>query len=148
MSLDAQPLAVDPPFVTLTLTITNNRRDVANVSSSQIGFALLSEQTTNDYKPFTVSDGPSTAIITRTDVLQPHWEGKLRIGDSTVSYSYSIADEDRLPDSFTLPPHGSKTTKITFMLPRGSYQFLAGYGGGVHEEYLVVSNPVSVDLAQ
>lgn len=135
--LEAQPITVNPPFVTLTLTITNEGRDVATINSSGIGFALLGQRTTNN-RSLSPSDGPSTALITRTNVLNLH--------SSNESHSYVITDEDRLPASFSLTPHESKTTKITFMLTRGSYQFLAGYGGGVHEDYLVVSNPVSIDL--
>jgi hypothetical protein len=135
--LEAQPTAINPPFATLTLTIMNKGTDVATINSSEIGFALLGQRTT-DERSLSPSDGPSTAVITRTNVLNPH--------SSDESHSYVITDEDRLPASFSLAPQGSKTTRITFMLPRGSYQFLAGYGGGVHETYLVVSNPVSIDF--
>lgn len=135
--LEVQPIAIHLPFATLTLTITNEGDDVAMINSSQIGFALLGpRKSEND--PLSPSDGPSTAVITRTSVLNSH--------SSDGVHSYVITDEDMFPTSFTLAPHGSKTTKITFMLPQGSYQFLAGYGGGVHENYLVVSNPVSIDF--
>ncbi len=143
--LEAQPITIRPPFATLTLTITNERRSAAKINSSEIGFALLAQRTENE-PAFSPSDGPSTAAITRTSVLNSHSYGETRIGDKATSYSYVITDTDRLPASFTLAPHRSKTTKITFMLPVGNYQFLAGYGGGVHENYLVVSNPVSIDF--
>jgi hypothetical protein len=143
--LEAQPITIRPPFATLTLTITNRGSSVAKINSSEIGFALLAQRT--EHEPaFSPSDGPSTAAITRTSVLNSHSYGERRIGDKATSYSYVITDTDRLPASFTLAPHRSRTTKITFMLPAGSYQFLAGYGGGVHENYLVVSNPVSIDF--
>lgn len=143
--LDAQPIAVHPPYATLTLTITNDNDHAAKINSSEIGFALLSPKVIST-SPLSSSDGPSTAVITRTGILNAHSSSEIHVQDTVVSYSYFIADEDRLPDFFTLGPHESKTTKITFAVPKGSYQFLAGYGGGVHEGYLVTSNPVSIDF--
>jgi hypothetical protein len=143
--LEAQPITIHPPFATLMLTITNERNSAAKINSSEIGFALLAQRA-EDEPESSPSDGPSTAVITRTSVLNSHSYFEARIGDKATSYSYVITDTDRLPASFTLAPHLSKTTKITFMLPPGNYQFLAGYGGGVHENYLVVSNPVSIEF--
>jgi hypothetical protein len=36
--------------------------------------------------------------------------------------------------------------RIVFHIPPGKYQFLFGYGGGVHEEKSMASNPVSFDV--
>ena len=144
--LEAEPVSVRPPYATLTLTITNESSNIARINSSEIGFALFGQRKKGD--PISPSDGASTAVITRASVLNPHSSEEIRIDGKDFYYSYVITDEDRLPSSFTLAPGRSKTTKITFILPRGSYQFLAGYGGGVHENYLVVSNPVSIDLFQ
>lgn len=114
--------------------------------AGRTNFALLGQRKKGD--PISPSDGASTAVITRASVLNPHRSEEIRIDGKDFYYGYVITDEERLPSSFTLAPGRSKTTKITFILPRGSYQFLAGYGGGVHENYLVVSNPVSIDFFQ
>ena len=38
--------------------------------------------------------------------------------------------------------------KITFQIPPGQYQFIFGYGGGVHEEMSLASNAISFDLSE
>lgn len=143
--LEATPVAVAPPHITVALTITNEGTTFARIESSQIGFALLAQKTAEN-NPLSPSDGPSTAVITRTDVLSSQGRWSLRTAGGVNSYSFVVADEDRLPQSFDLAPNESRSTRIAFMLPSGHYQFFAGYGGGVHEEKLVVSNPVSIEF--
>ena len=142
--LEAQPLAVDVPHVTVLLTLTNEGNTDAKIDSSQIGFALLAQRPDNN--PLSPSDGPSNAVITRVSAVSGGGRWQMGIDDKVYSYSLVIADPDMLPRSFDLAPNKSRSTKITFMLPSGHYQFFAGYGGGVHEEKLVVSNPVSIDF--
>lgn len=143
--LQAEPADIRPPYASVTLTITNESSHAAKINSPQIGFGLLSQQPPDKF-PESPSDGVAAAVITRTNVLNAHSSSEFRTNDRMISYSYTIADDDRLPVSFTLAPHESKKTKITFSLPNGSYEFLAGYGGGVHEDYLITSNPVSIDF--
>ena len=142
IKLEAQLIAVNPPYVTISLTVINDSDTAAKISSPEIGFALFAPKSISP-SPLSVADGPSTAVITRTDILTGHISTEVKAQDPI---SYRITDEDRLPDFFTLPPHGSKATRIRFTLPEGSYQFLAGYGGGVHEGYVDTSNPVSFDF--
>ena len=85
-------------------------------------------------------------MITRTNVFYGKGTWEFGVRGKVYSYSYFIADDARLPQTFELPPHESRRTKIAFQLPAGHYQFWAGYGGGVHEAKSVVSNPVSIDL--
>ena len=37
--------------------------------------------------------------------------------------------------------------RVTFNVPPGQYQFIVGYGGGVHEEKSLASNAISFDLS-
>jgi hypothetical protein len=37
--------------------------------------------------------------------------------------------------------------RITFEVSPGEYQFMFGYGGGVHEEKSLASNAISFDLS-
>lgn len=143
--LESQPVTVNASGVTLSLTITNEGRATARILSSKIGFALLSKKIQGVSTP---SDGPSMAVITRTDLSLGKGTFQLGTAGKIYSYSYSIADDLKLPESFELAPHQSRSTRITFQLPAGHYQFLAGYGGGVHESGSIVSNPVSIDLGQ
>jgi hypothetical protein len=142
--LDAQPVAINDRLA-VKLTITNESDTPARIDSSQIGLLLLTQKIEGALTP---SDGPSMAVITRTNVFTGKGSSELGTGDRIYSYSYVIADDARLPPSFDLPPHESRSTQIGFELPPGHYQFFAGYGGGVHESKSIVSNPVSIDLWQ
>jgi len=142
--LDAQPGIVDDSHVTIRLTITNEAKIPARIDASQIGFAVLVKKGTNE-DPHSPSDGPSIAVITRVDALSKGGPFEMRVGDQLLSCSFLIADKDRFPRLFDLAPGESKSTEIAFQLPKGHYQFWAGYGGSVHEGKLIVSNPVSID---
>jgi hypothetical protein len=143
IKLDAQPKAVVGSRMGVELTLTNENDTPARIDSSQLGFALLSERIAGATSP---SDGPSVAVITRTNVFYGKGTWVVGANDKEYSYSYFVADEARLPQTFELQPHESRSTQIAFQLPAGHYQFLAGYGGGVHEAKSIVSNPVSIDL--
>jgi hypothetical protein len=145
--LDAQPRTVDESHVTIRLTITNDAKIPARIDASQIGFAVLVKKGTSEYA-LSPSDGPSLAVITRVDALSKGGPSEMRVGDQLLSYSFLIADKDRLPRLFDLGPGESKSTEIALHLPKGHYQFWAGYGGGVHEDKLIVSNPVSIEVGQ
>lgn len=141
--LDAQPIAVDDSHATIELTITNEGNTRARIDSAQIGIALLSRKIEGVPTP---SDGPSTAVITRANVFFGRGTWTLELNGTTYSYSYGVVEGTRFSQIFELAPHESKATRITFKLPHGHYQFFAGYGGGVHESTLIISNPVSLDL--
>jgi hypothetical protein len=143
IKLNAQPIAVEGSRRAIELTVTNEGDSPAKIDSSEIGFVLLSERIAGALTP---SDGPSTALITRTNVFFGKGTWQLGTGDRIYSYSYLVPDSLRFPESFELAPHKSCNTQILFELPAGHYQFFAGYGGGVHESKLNVSNPVSVEL--
>jgi hypothetical protein len=126
--LNAQPIAVKGSRITVELTITNEGSTPARIDSSQLGFVLLSKKIEGARTP---SDGPSMAVITRTNVFSGKGTWQLGVGGKIYSYSYLIADDVRFPESFELSPHQSRSTQITFQLPAGHYQFFAGDGGGV-----------------
>jgi hypothetical protein len=46
-----------------------------------------------------------------------------------------------------LKPKEKRTVTITFDLPEGEYDFLAGYGGGVHAGKGIASNLVAFDVS-
>jgi hypothetical protein len=144
IKLNAQPVAAEGVRSAIELTVTNEGDTPAKIDSSQIGFVVLSERIAGVPTP---SHGPSTAVITRSNVFTGKGTWELGIGEKVYSYSYMIPDGLRLPQSFELAPHTSGSTQLRFDLPApGHYQFFAGYGGGVHESKLNVSNPVSIEL--
>ena len=145
---DGLVLVADGPFrnhglTSVTIEIRNQGVKSATVDSSQIGLHLLAK--TQEY-PLSPADGPSTAVITRVSVLNPGGKLEWSSGGAKHSFSFTIDPENQLPHSFDLDPGQSISTTITFEVPPGEYQFISAYGGGVHEERSLVSNPVSFDV--
>src|ERR1022692_1204801 len=58
---------------------------------------------------------------------------------------WKFQDGDRLPDRLKLRSGEVRTTSVIFDLPKGAYEFVAGYGGGVHSGPSVASNSVAFD---
>jgi hypothetical protein len=125
------------------IEIRNAGNTPVSINSSEIAPVVLGLVP----KPLSFpSDGRSAAWITRGDLMHPSsW--KSTIGRATYSASYKIDLESRLPERFVLEPNQSKKARITFEISPGQYQFMFGYGGGVHEEKSLVSNFVSFDLS-
>jgi hypothetical protein len=57
-----------------------------------------------------------------------------------------IDPQSRPPERFQLEPGQSVKVRVTFKVPPGQYQFIVGYGGGVHKEKSLASNAISFDL--
>jgi hypothetical protein len=127
---------------TFQIEIRNAGDKPVNVDSSEFGPTLLG---LSPKGPFCASDGKSGAWITRGDfVHSSSW--KSESGGVKYSAAYTIDPTGRPPQQFQLAPGQSKRVRITFKIPPGQYQFMVGYGGGVHEEKSMASNGVSFDL--
>ena len=127
---------------TFLIEIRNAGDKPVKVDSSELGPALLG---LSPKGPFCASDSKSGAWITRGDLVNSSsWES----GSGSVKYSasYTIDPKSRPPERFQLAPGQSKKFRVTFKVPPGQYQFMVGYGGGVHEEKSLASNTISFDL--
>ena len=62
------------------------------------------------------------------------------------SWSSAIPSLSYRPDRFLLDPSQTLKARITFKVPAGQYQFICGYGGGVHEKESIASNAISFDV--
>jgi hypothetical protein len=127
------------------IQIHNVGLHAVNIDTSQIGPTLLGPREKNPFSD--ASDGDSVALITRGDLLHAgsgSWSGTI----GTVKYfaGYKIDPKTRPPDHLQLEPGTSMRVRITFKLSPGQYQFLFGYGGGVHEEKSLASNAIGFDL--
>lgn len=120
------------------VTVANTGRDDATIETSQLAQTLLGPNKIL----FTPSDGKSVAWITRATMLDGD-SGKMLINRTLLSLGSTIDAESSLPAEFDLAPGESRQTRITFRLPPGTYEFMVGYGGGVHENKSVASNAVS-----
>jgi hypothetical protein len=127
---------------TFLIEIRNSGSDTATIVSSEIGPTLL---TSNPKFPFAPSDGGSGAVITRGNIINPgSWSST---NDGVTHFAaYDIDPASRPGERFQLNPGQTMSVRITFKASRGQYQFLFGYGGGVHEEKSLASNAISFDL--
>jgi len=88
------------------------------------------------------SNGPSFALITRADFEA----GQDQHSGEVCSLRYSWHLEQPMPDTITLPPASTYAISLAFLLPRGEYELLVGYGGGVHRARPNISNAVLFDI--
>ncbi|HZU27982.1 MAG TPA: hypothetical protein VFA04_20800 [Bryobacteraceae bacterium] len=110
------------------------------IDADSLGIAVLAHGAGPVFFLGCPSDGSSCAVITRVSAASP--DGDNQLGDYVWGWHFS----ERLPSTFTLRSGESRSTSLLLRVPRGSYQFIAGYGGGVHSGRCVMSNAVSFDI--
>lgn len=129
-----------------TLTIWNKGNDAVKLFSQELALTLLMKRSAPQ-KGVSVFDGPSFALITRQSF---EIAGSLRCEGKGVTegipYSWTIDNEKALPHDFTMAPGEKKRIDILLELPDGQYDFLCGYGGGVHEGMGLASNLSAFDV--
>jgi hypothetical protein len=122
------------------ITIANSSDKPIQINSGEIGPALLGLKIDPSFNP---SDGKSMAWITRATLAMPSSAMYISVNNHTTSASYSIDPNTNLPEWFALNPGESKQVRIKFQVPPGPYQFLVGFGGGVHAGKSLASNAIS-----
>ncbi len=128
---------------TFLIEVRNSSRSTIKVDSHEVGPVLLGPVSKS---PFLASDGNSMAVITRGSLANASSWGST-VDGVTHSYTYTIDATIRPPEQFQLNPGQSMKARITFEVSPGQYQFLFGYGGGVHEEKSLASNAILFDLS-
>ena len=126
------------------LEIRNTGSSLASIDPEQIAPALLAP--VDEKSPFLASDGGSMAVITRSDLVH-HGVQQSMVNGLTHSWSYTVAPKTGWSERVRLSSGQSMECRITFHVPQGRYQFVFGYGGGVHEERSLASNSISFDLS-
>lgn len=124
-----------------TIEIRNEGSRLVEIHSYSVGPTLLANFTGG----FNPSDDASQAVITRGDLRDPS-SFEFDTDDSKFAASYTIDAETRPPETFDLKPGESRKIRIKLKIPAGQYQFMVGYGGGVHAERSIVSNALSFDI--
>jgi hypothetical protein len=135
-----------PAFV---IQVRNDGNAVVEIANSAIGPTLLGA---NKGVPFSASDGKSVAWVTRSPLvtrpLQPSTRSWTSTADgSTISPNYTVDQTCELLDRFDLGPGQDMKCRINFKIPAGQYQFIVGYGGGVHQSNSLISNAISFSVA-
>lgn len=154
-------LTVVPQFAAagaprFTVEIENESSRAVGVRTSELAPTLLGEKTELDL--FSPSDGKSQAVITRCDFLSASgWRREMNgeaVGPDGRGvpvrrvFEISIEDGRALPDSFVLEAGRTRRFSASVSAPPGGYDFLCGYGGGVHEGKGLVSNIVSFSVGE
>lgn len=124
------------------IEIRNVGSATAKLASSEIGPVLMGS---GPASPFRVSDGLSEAVITRANLLNSS-SREFIVDGMRRSASYVIDSKTRPPEVFELKPSETMKARITINVPPGQYQFIFGYGGGVHEEKSLASNSISFQI--
>src|SRR6266478_10225604 len=128
---------------TFVIEIHNAGSKLIDIDPSEIGPVLLAPISKST---FGASDGGSIAVITRGDLVHPSSEESTV--DEVASYaSYAVDPQISPDDRFKIESGQSMKVRVTFKASPGQYQFLFGYGGGVHEEKSLASNAISFDLS-
>jgi len=130
-----------------TITVQNKGKGSVKLFSQELALTLLTRRAEAKGN-WSVSDGPSFALITRHSLeigsSTPRWQGKGIAGGKP--YSWTIGKENALPHDFTVALEERKQIDVQFDLPDGEYDFLCGYGGGVHEGRCLASNLTAFDV--
>jgi hypothetical protein len=98
---------------------------------------------------FDPSDGPSYAAVTRTNINFMHSHpvaSSCLVNGRGRSANMSLLPGVAISARFHLDPGQDIEVPLRFQLSAGEYQFLAGYGGGVHETRALASNLISFDI--
>jgi len=149
--LDQLSLTVEPGFEnnersTLVVGIENRSAKAMEVSTGSLAPTLLGPILQNAFSP---SDGKSDAWLTRSPMKFPAFLKEIGMwpkSDKTHplmregDVEYYLNVEEELPDKILIPPGSKKTITMSFNLPKGEYEFLCGYAGGVHEVKTIASN--------
>jgi hypothetical protein len=137
------------------LAFENQGGEDFTVSTSAIGPTLLGEK--DDYDFFSPSDGKSTARITRCPL---DFGKKCRHGPVTLTkpggreqtvrggYSFKVEGGRDLPANLLVRAGQTERIVISLDVPPGTYDFLFGCGGGVHESRGLASNIVSFQTVE
>jgi hypothetical protein len=147
-------ITVEPGFdgkkaPTFVITLRNDSGQPVPVSPSEVGITLLGR---NRGVALSASNGKSVAWITRADLV-PHGPNgmaesswKSTVDGKTVYAKYSAAQPCAFRTRIELDAYGSVSCRVRLDVPTGDYQFMSGYGGGVHAWKSITSNAVSFNV--
>ena len=133
-----------------SIVVENTGKEPVKVLRQELALTLLRKRGGSKQEMFgsIASDGPSFALITRQSFeiggSDPRWNAKGVAAGKP--YAWTIGKENALPHDFTLGPKERKQINVQFDLPDGQYDFLCGYGGGVHESKCLASNLSAFDV--
>lgn len=126
---------------TVVISLANTGKEEVKIFGSELAPTLLMKAATPD-----VADGPSFALVTRQAFISGGSEPRTTGSGLTKNGPYGWQIDKAVPVTFVLKPGEERRVRISFELSAGEYDFLAGYGGGVHEDQGLASNLVAFDV--
>jgi hypothetical protein len=151
LKLTAEPEFEPGRGARFALAFENQSGQDIKVATRSVAPTLFGEKTERDL--FSPSDGKSTALITRCELRAEngcHEESSLTVTKpdgqetiETVRYAFDIDGDNGVPDILLVRAGQTERVLISLDVPPGTYDFLFGYGGGVHESRGLASNIVS-----
>lgn len=131
----------------LIVQLTNNGNVPRRIDTDALGPTLFSKKPGSQL--FEPSDGPSYAAVTRMDPISLYRApagGSAHAKRNGPKIPLSLIPGLSVPRRVTVEPGESFEMPLSFDLFPGEYQFMAGYGGGVHQARLLVSNRIDFDV--
>ena len=141
LTLRASPDFKDGEKPSIVIALANSGKKNVKIFGSELAPTLLAKG------KHLVPDGPSYALVTRQAFISGGSEPRTSGRGLSEDGPYTWKIDKAVPISFTLKPGEERRVRITFDLPKGEYDFLAGYAGGVHQERALASNLVAFDVA-
>jgi len=130
---------------TFLLEIRNGGTVPVTIDPAQVAPTLLSS--VDQESLFLPSDGHSLAVVTRSDLVHRGTK-RVTVGGVTRSWSFTTDQKSHSVKGIEIEPHQTMKIRVTFHVPPGQYQFMFGYGGGVHEEKSLASNAIAFSLSE
>lgn len=151
-SLDGLDLKVSANFAApagpeLMIEVRNTVNEKRSVRMDALAPTLFAKKQRPE--PFVVSDGPSFPVITGVSVALMNRQAAAPAFAARGSIRTArlwLPPGSAIPDRVDLDPNQSINVRLQFDLPPGEYEFLAGYGGGVHAARALVSNRIAFDV--
>jgi len=125
------------------IVIQNNGPSVVTVLTQQAGITVLRNRKLSSGP----SDGRSDAVITRSSLFQTSATREWASDGQLFRASFAIEGEAVMPDYIKLLPGHFRSYAVALDISPGQYQFVFGYGGGVHQEASLLSNAISFDVS-
>jgi hypothetical protein len=131
----------------MILELLNSGTEKRSVDMEALGPTLLAKK--QGLECLDPSDGPSFVAVTRTNINFMHQYpagGGCLVDGKGRTIRLWLPPGVAVPKTFDLEPGQSIEVPLQFELSEGEYEFLAGYGGGVHQARTLVSNRLTFNV--
>lgn len=144
LKLSATPIFEDGNIPQFIIHLQNTSEKIVTISMDSLAPTILKNQA-NHRSAFSPSDSPSVAAVTR----QAFWVDGPRIQSGATNQSvfarWWVTEPRNFPRRIALQPQEKFEIHLSFKLPEGEYEFIAGYGGSMNAVQCIASNLIAFD---